>query len=145
MDEREPFLKRWSRLKGGGIPPAPGDAEALAPSADGAETDAVVSSVQQSDEPFDLAELPRVDELTADSDIRRFLDARGARFEQRELGAARHQQVHDLFVPVIHGGEHRAPGVAARVDERGRRRDHRFHPFELAGLYRIEEFRRVWG
>ena len=74
MDDNEPFLKRWSRLKGGAKPaPAPTVGEAAQPEVGEPPSE---HAWKAPDEPFDLAELPRIDELTAETDIRRFLDVR---------------------------------------------------------------------
>ena len=80
MDENEPFLKRWARLKGNTqtVPSAASveTGPAAAPPAGTAAPNLDQPAARETAEPFDLAELPRVDELTADSDIRRFLDVR---------------------------------------------------------------------
>ena len=77
-DRGEPFLARWSRLKrerkSGGSGEAPPSAGATAPDAE-AKPDAAPAPGPEA-EPLDPAELPRLEDLTADSDLSRFLDPR---------------------------------------------------------------------
>jgi hypothetical protein len=81
MTEDEPFLSRWSRLKRRPdekcraereTPSAkPGDGRAAAPDKGKAAT------VAKPDEPvLDLSKLPKIEDLTADSDFTAFMDAR---------------------------------------------------------------------
>ena len=94
-NDEESFLERWSRLKRerakGSTGPVAAAREAHASAAETAaepvaaepERDAAGSSTvshgsagDAQAEPFDLSKLPRIDELTAQSDIRGFLDKR---------------------------------------------------------------------
>jgi hypothetical protein len=85
MTEREDFLARWSRLKSAGAaassdPPtsAPGQATAAS------TADATVSAAD-----FDIASLPPIESLTAESDIRPFMQAGvPAQLQQAALRAA---------------------------------------------------------
>ncbi len=88
-DDDEPFLSRWSRMKQRAartdapteqpVPTPPADAatqpDALrAPEPAGA--DASQPDAVESEAPLDLEKLPRIEELTAESDIAAFLDLR---------------------------------------------------------------------
>ena len=83
MDEREPFLQRWSRRKAGAKMPPPGAPDEVPTPAASELADQRPDAVSSRDrasgeacEPFDLSALPRVEGLTVDSDVSRFLDAR---------------------------------------------------------------------
>jgi len=85
-NNEEPFLARWSRLKrrseprpneeGGQhtpVQPDTGKAE------EGARSDVAAAVRQERDQceqPLDLSKLPRIEELTADSDFAQFMDPR---------------------------------------------------------------------
>ena len=74
MNEDEPFLKRWSRLKT--KPPAEAAAatsEAPATAAPEPDDDGRAIATE---EPFDLSKLPRIEDMTAECDITGFLDSR---------------------------------------------------------------------
>lgn len=79
-DEPEPFLSRWSRMKRGASQPhKEGQTSALtgADTTSAGETAELQPGASQTDEePLDLDTLPRVEELTAESDIAAFLDRR---------------------------------------------------------------------
>lgn len=87
-DDEEPFLSRWSRMKrraGSTSEPAPAKAveptsppQQAATSPDPATATAEPATADQADAqpPLDLEKLPRVEELTAESDIAAFLDSR---------------------------------------------------------------------
>jgi hypothetical protein len=65
-DQNEPFLSRWSRMKRGGTR---AEEKAAVPAAPAPQASAEA-------EPLDLDKLPRIEELTAESDIMAFLDKR---------------------------------------------------------------------
>lgn len=76
MNKDEPFLARWSRLKRGEdksqLPEVDGrDEPAAAPDPEAPAAEAAVDT-----EPLDLSKLPRLEDLTGQSDIRAFLDPR---------------------------------------------------------------------
>jgi hypothetical protein len=85
MNEDEPFLSRWSRRKRHAETAqadrkatdkrAPGEHEGGAKAAPEVRETATTSK-PQSTEPLDLSKLPKVEELTADSDFTQFMDAR---------------------------------------------------------------------
>ncbi len=87
-DDEEPFLSRWSRMKrraGSTSEPAPANAaEPAGPpqrpvaSPDQETVTLEPATADQADArpPLDLEKLPRVEELTAESDIAAFLDSR---------------------------------------------------------------------
>lgn len=75
MSTDEPFLSRWSRRKREGAPAPESEAE-IPPAPEGGEALAVASTAPQEQEqepPFDLAQLPSLDSITASTDIRAFL------------------------------------------------------------------------
>lgn len=79
MAENEPFLTRWSRLKQktqteeAREPPAEARKGSDAEQSGAART---AAEQPEPEEPFDLASLPKIEELTAETDIRKFLDVR---------------------------------------------------------------------
>jgi hypothetical protein len=69
MTEPEKFLDRWSRKKREAAEPAPASKpEANAPKVETVESGEV-------EQPFDLAKLPSLDSITAETDVRDFLRA----------------------------------------------------------------------
>lgn len=81
--ETEPFLARWSRRKrelAGVKPPAPdADHASLAtspPPAEGQIAEDTATQPTKAEPPLDLSKLPRLEDLTADTDITAFLDRR---------------------------------------------------------------------
>ena len=81
----------------------------------------------------------RVDRVLLDKTFDALELAGGAGLEDRQLRAARHEEIYDLLTLVVDGRQDRAAGVAARVDERGRGGHHRFHPIELTRFDGVEE------
>lgn len=77
-DEQEPFLSRWSRMKRGGQSTAPESDAAKPEPAKAVDADPAAETLNVEDErePLDLETLPKVDELTKESDITAFLDSR---------------------------------------------------------------------
>jgi hypothetical protein len=74
MSEDQPFLARWSRLKRqeaerSNTPPRE-------PASPDKPSDETVPAVATAEESFDLSSLPRLEDLTADTDMRVFLDPR---------------------------------------------------------------------
>lgn len=106
MNEDEPFLARWSRLKRTQAgpepaPPEPADATEEEPAAgDLASRPAPVTSA--ADAELDLTSLPRLDDITAQTDIRAFLDPRVPPSLQNEAlrRAWRLDPVIDSFIEV---------------------------------------------
>ncbi len=85
QDNDEPFLSRWSRRKRGSavtpdaVPEPLGQSPATAPDGEtttAATDQAPVAGKNIEEEPLDLSKLPRVEDLTADSNIAAFLDKR---------------------------------------------------------------------
>jgi hypothetical protein len=74
MAEDEPFLSRWSRLK---RRPESKEVAATQPSPEAPDMDrADAPRSGDIEEPLDLSSLPKIEELTAETDIRKFMDAR---------------------------------------------------------------------
>lgn len=79
MNEEEPFLSRWSRLKRGEPASIPEPKVEQNPVAEPAGTGASATPERappDEREPFDLAKLPRLEDIGTDTDIRAFLDPR---------------------------------------------------------------------
>lgn len=80
MTDDQGFLERWSRMKRTGKAPAPAmPADQVAQQAQTDSPPPLAGGERgrgEELEPFDLSKLPSLDELTADTDIRGFLDAR---------------------------------------------------------------------
>lgn len=97
MNDEEPFLSRWSRLKRGDAPPKPEAAEKHEPRQPAPEP---VPTPEQ--EPLDLTKLPRLEDIAADTDIRAFLDPRvpGELRNEALRRAWRLDPVIDTFVEV---------------------------------------------
>ncbi len=77
-DETEPFLARWSRRKRGLTTDEP-RGESAAERAEQPETKAAenpLAPAHDDEPPLDLTKLPRVEDVTADTDITAFLDRR---------------------------------------------------------------------
>lgn len=87
-DDEEPFLSRWSRMKrraGSTSEPAPANAAEPAgppqrpitsPDQETVTLEPATADQADAQPPLDLEKLPRVEELTAESDIAAFLDSR---------------------------------------------------------------------
>jgi hypothetical protein len=90
-DETEPFLARWSRRKRelaadkqpAGATPAPAASPAVPVDAPvetmgprGENAEASLAEPPETEPPLDLSKLPRIEDLTADTDITAFLDSR---------------------------------------------------------------------
>jgi hypothetical protein len=75
MSDKERFLTRWSRRKRGGASDAdePRKAPEKLPTGTASETAAAASTPGEAELPVDLASLPPVDTIGAESDIRGFL------------------------------------------------------------------------
>lgn len=73
MNEEEPFLSRWSRLKRGETAAKPEVAQTAEPQPP--EPDPA-HGIEHAQEPLDLTKLPRLEDIAADTDIRAFLDPR---------------------------------------------------------------------
>ena len=82
MDEREPFLKRWSRLKREvQVEPSPTvdathEATEVAPLVPSGDGGGPVAASHDDVEPLDLDKLPKLEELSSETDFRPFLDVR---------------------------------------------------------------------
>lgn len=109
-EEREPFLERWSRLKTKGRDAA-NEAPAPAPTAPPAKPEAA-------------APLPRIDDLTPESDFRPFMNTRidpaTRRDALKKLFADAHFNVPDPFEPFsgdLTGGEGISPELLKTLNQ----------------------------
>lgn len=104
MNKDETFLSRWSRLKRGEAAEQTPEADhAPEPATNASPADAPAGTdATAEDEPLDLSTLPRLEDLTGQSDIRAFLDPRvpdGLRTEALRR-AWRLDPVIDTFIEV---------------------------------------------
>lgn len=105
MNEDEPFLARWSRLKRTQADPETAQSE---PAAEAAKTAAddhppePAPSTSAAEAELDLSSLPRLEDITAQTDIRAFLDPRVPSSLQNEAlrRAWRLDPVIDSFIEV---------------------------------------------
>ncbi|MGB7260045.1 MAG: DUF3306 domain-containing protein [Pseudolabrys sp.] len=92
MSETEKFIERWSRRKREAVeesPPADAASEAKDPKPEGADEKKISSAEsKQADAPFDVATLPSIESIGANSDVRAFMQA-GVPLELRHAALRR--------------------------------------------------------